>query len=148
MKRRKSDSELFSEIEPLVNGLGLSVVELNSHYAKGSLRIMLVVYGADGVSLDLCTAVYKAVMPRLELLKPERDVYLEVCSPGIGRKLKTVEELSVFKGLKVKILTYSSEEWIEGEIGEAGDESFSLLGLDGAEERAVRFNDIQKAKLY
>lgn len=148
MKKRKVDEELFNELNPIIEGMGFTIVELNSLYAKGTLKLTLVLYRPEGFSIDDCVVVHKTVGSRLEMMKPDRDVYVEIFSPGIGRILKTVEELVIFKGSLVSLLLWNTQTWIEGEIGDIVEENLQLLNQDHTETQLVRLNDIQKVKLY
>ena len=148
MKRMKRDSDVFKLIEPLVIGMGYFVVELNVHFTKGGLRLFLVIHKQEGISTEDCSAVYKTVIARLNLENPGRDVSLEVCSPGISRNLKSVEEFSVFKGKKIRVLLYQGDEWSEGLISDISDDSFILDNVDEASSLTIGFNNIQKAKLF
>lgn len=128
--------------------MGYKLVELNHYYTKGSLRIVLVIYKAEGITISDCASVHKTVVPRVEMLKPGKDIYVEICSPGISRTLKSVEELTIFKGLKLRILEYQKDEWSEGIISEVDDVILTLTEVHDSETVEFRINDIQKAKLF
>ncbi len=132
-------------VEPLVDRLGFSMVELRSGAAREALRVSLVIYRPQGVDLEDCTTVYRAVLSRIEVSENRRDVHLEVSSPGLNRTMKSTDEFGVFLGKGVKILLKTSGEWITGTIHSATDHS---LVLQNAAGRSVyEFKDIAKAQL-
>jgi ribosome maturation factor RimP len=97
------------------------------------------------VSIDDCAEVHRTVLPRLELLLDDRDVALQVASPGIERTMKDPRELEVFAGRGVKILKRDSEDWVAGIVRSADAQRVELKTADGVHEIAL--SDIRKAKL-
>ncbi len=148
MKKRKVAEPLFTEINPILEEMGYVIVELNQLLAKGIVRVTMVLFRQGGFSMDDCVRVHKVIMPRLEVLNPEKEVYLDILSPGVGRTLKTVEELEIFKGSLAKFLIWNTDEWQEGLIGEIQEDSVVLFNQDQSEKTRIRINDIQKAKLF
>lgn len=144
MEQRKKD-ELWDDIEPVVSGLGFSIVELKSRKVRKNFQIHLVIYHPEGVGIEDCSLVYKTLFPRIEILIESRDLNLEVSSPGIERRLKCTEEFEVFKGKGVKILTEGNEEWLSGIIAEPGRETIRIQ--KGNETVDIEYNAIRKAKL-
>ncbi len=132
-------------VEPLVDKLGFSIVELRSGATRQALRVSLVIYRPEGVNLEDCTRVYRAVLPRIEVSENRRDVHLEVSSPGLSRTIRSTDEFEVFRGRGVKILMKSSGEWIAGTIHAATDHSLELQNSGGRFE--YEFEDIAKAQL-
>ncbi|MEW6661209.1 MAG: ribosome maturation factor RimP [Bacillota bacterium] len=120
-------SRIQELVRPVVEEQGYELVDVE--YAKEGKNWFLKLYidQPDGIQLDDCEKVSKAV----DLLLDEHDLiphryYLEVSSPGIERPLKTKKDFERFAGTKVKVNTYSPVE---------GKKNFSglLLGLeDGA----------------
>lgn len=136
---------LTSELEDVVRGLGFEIVELNQSVVKGRTHVHLVVYREEGVNVDHCAEIHKTLAPRLELLLDDRDVALQVASPGIDRVIKNMHEFSVFAGRGVRVLRKSSMEWEAGRIEETDERSVTLR--TGERRITVEFADIQKAKL-
>ncbi len=145
MEQRNRDSSLLNSIEPVVEGLGFSVVEFTARRNRSNLTVNAVIYRESGVNLADCTTVYKTILPRIELLEDSRDVHLEVSSPGISRNIKTTDEFKIFPGRKVKILCKNDSEWIHGIIESVDDNSVNLNIETGTV--SLSFADINKAKL-
>ena len=145
LERKKRDNSLIDSIEPVIEGLGFSLVEFTSYRNRSNLTINTIIYGENGVTIADCSTVFKTIMPRIELLEDSRDINLEVSSPGITRNIKTVDEFEIFLGKKVKILKKNDSEWIHGSIESVSDNSVNLN--NDKQTITVSFEDINKAKL-
>ncbi len=141
----EASSSLFEDLDPLVRGLGYSTVELSSGRRQGAFHIVLVVHGDDGVDIQACAAIHRAIYARLEVLYGDADIQLEVSSPGIYRNFKSPREFAIFAGCGAKVLLEGQNEWRKGTIGTSSDSSVSV-DFDGTDEE-VEFADIRKAKL-
>lgn len=144
MEHGKKD-ELWDDVEPVISGLGFSIVELKSRIVRNNFQVHLVIYHPEGVGVEDCSLVYKTLFPRIEILIENRDINLEVSSPGIERRLKSVEEFAVFKGKGIRILPVDSEEWITGIIEETDLEKVRIK--KGNETVDIEYNAVRKAKL-
>lgn len=136
---------ILSEIEPLLEALGYTVVDLKAKGIKGRLQVHLTVHKPDGITVDDCSEIYKTVYPRLEVVLENDDISLEVASPGIGRVMKDTREYHIFTGRPVSLLFEGESDWIEGEIQEVREDS--LIFVHGDESNTLRFEEIRKAKL-
>lgn len=145
LERKKRDNSLINSIEPVIEGLGFSLVEFTSHRNRSNLTINTIIYSKNGITIADCSTVFKTIMPRIELLEDSRDINLEVSSPGITRNIKTVDEFEIFTGKKVKILKKNDSEWIHGSIESVNDNSVNLN--NDKQTIAVSFENINKAKL-
>jgi ribosome maturation factor RimP len=137
--------ELLEDIEPIVRGLGLRVVELRSRSRSGTLSVYLVVHKPGGVTLDECTTVYRGVYPRLELDRRGADIHLEVSSPGVRRVLKGVQEFGIFVGERASVYHRRTNDWVSGTICNADEHTVCLDTTDGTVD--IDYDDVQKARL-
>lgn len=144
MKWTKDDSTLYRDLDPIVRGMGYSIVELARKETKHGLQVRAVIYHYSGVGVKDCETVYRAIMPRIEMLEETENVNLEVTSPGITRNIKNAVEFSVFIDRPVRILL-ENEEWIEGTIVGANPDTVTLYTEENMMEISVE--DIRKAKL-
>ncbi|MDC7223743.1 MAG: ribosome maturation factor RimP [Spirochaetales bacterium] len=133
------------EILPLFEKMGYSLVELSQSNSRGSLTLHIVIYREEGVSIDDCTQVHRALAPRLEVVLAPADLYIEVSSPGLNRKFKSEREYAAFKGRAVKILRDDQSEWDRGVIAGADDNSVTLVLPEG-DEMKIAFSKIKKGK--
>lgn len=85
----------------LSQGVEFCGVELTRESAGSYLRIYLDKDG--GLTLDDCETYHRAVQPMLE--KYEYD-FLEVCSPGIDRPVKTERDIQKALGTLVEVRLY------------------------------------------
>ena len=140
----ETDKELENIILPLLDGLGLSLVEISIGRHKGDVKINLVLYKEEGVGLDDLTKAQKVLRPRLELEFDREDLSLEISSPGMSRVIKNPREYRIFIGRRIRILL--DEEWIDGTLKGSDDENISIEIEN--EELDIPVKRIRKAKLY
>ncbi len=145
MEQKNRDNSLINEIEPVVEGLGFSLVEFSSHRNRSNLTVNAIIYSKNGVGLEECSRVYKTILPRIELLEDTRNINLEVSSPGLSRNIKSIEEFGIFVGKRVKILKKDESGWIHGRIISVDNNSVKINEDKNA--ITVSFEDINKAKL-
>jgi len=139
------EPELETDVTTIVEELGFRVVEIHSATVKGRRHLDLVIYRPEGVSIDDCAEVHRVVRPRAELVLDNRDVAVQVASPGIDRTFKSNREFSVFVGRGVKVLLRGSNDWIGGVVDSADDRDVMLRS--GDQRQSIAFADIQKARL-
>lgn len=82
----------YRECEPLVTGLGYSIVELQVFKRQETWQVKVVITGANGVGIDNCAKIHRALVTRLEVVLDSQDVYVEVASPGLDRIIKNAAE--------------------------------------------------------
>ncbi|MBR1586251.1 MAG: ribosome maturation factor RimP [Clostridia bacterium] len=89
-----------------------------------------------GITLDDCETYHRAVQPGLESFDYD---FLEVCSPGIDRPLKTKRDVEKSIGLLVEARLYKpvdGKKVIEGLL-KAMDDDHVVLTVGGEEETDV-----------
>ena len=102
----------------------------------------------DGISLDKCTEITKIISPILDIDPPLSGEYiLEVSSPGIDRKLSTINHFKNSIGELVKI-KLSNGEKSKNKIIKVEDSKITLYDKAAKIEKEIEFNDIIKAKTY
>lgn len=153
MEFSKGIKNYYDILDPVIKGLGFSIVELSASEKNDGLYIILVVFSDKGVSIDDCAKVHRLSAARMEVVLGRRDIYLEVSSPGVGRNFKTADEFKVFTGKKIKVLTYDGGRWIAGTLLSAGaDHIFIEVDKDSSNinennKREIAYSDIKKARL-
>jgi ribosome maturation factor RimP len=151
---------LFETLNPVVQGLGMSLVELTLSRHRGSspggrIQVRLVVCksadstgaGKKGwtVGVDDCSRVHRSLLPRLELVFPGQDLYVEVSSPGIDRVVKDGSEFIYYIGRGVKCYRTDISDWTGGILKSTDEKGVVLKGKDGMTE--IAYDVIAKAKL-
>jgi ribosome maturation factor RimP len=141
----KRDEPIYSSLESVVNGLGMSVVEMAVSRHRGSVQANVVVYKKDGVGVADCSRVHRAIEPRLSLAYPDQEIYIETASPGIDRTLKDAAEFDVFAGRGVRCYRTDISDWTAGIVAETSADRVTLRNASGLVE--IPFSVIAKAKL-
>ena len=148
------ESRLFKEVDELLTGLSLKTVEAVDSVNQGTHHMRVVVYKeGNEVNTDDLAAVYNIIYPRYSVIFGDRNLELEVSSPGLQRSFKDVIDFSIFKGKLVRAYSVSFSSYITGKIESADDSSVTLSECqieDSGEKRGVMtllYSDIAKAKL-
>ncbi|MDR2444922.1 MAG: ribosome assembly cofactor RimP [Spirochaetaceae bacterium] len=97
------------------------------------------------VSIDDCALVHRAILPRLELAFPGQDIYIEVSSPGIERRIKDGAEFVHYIGRPVSCYRTDISDWTSGILIGADDTHIVIKGKK--EMISLSYDIIAKAKL-
>lgn len=123
-------------VEPIINDLGLELVLVEFFGARGRSVLRLTIDGPNGVGLDDCERVTRAVDAPLDEADPISGSYtLEVSSPGLDRPLVRRADYERFAGHEVRLQTYAP---IDGRKNWTG----TLVGLDG-DDVLLKVDDTQ-----
>ena len=96
--------ELRQLLEPAIQRLGYEVSDLEAKLGGKDGVIRIFVDHPDGIGLEDCEKVSRAVSALLDVEDPLPGHYnLEVSSPGLDRKLTKVEHFQRFEGDTVKV---------------------------------------------
>ena len=143
-----TEKDVLSVKEPVqavLKGLGFVLIELSVSMHKGSVQIRVVIYNGKPIGTDDCSKVHRAIMPRLELACPQKDIYLEVSSPGTDRLIKDSSEFAHYLGRGVRCYRTDITEWTAGILESAGKEGITI-NKNGV-VCSLLFEIIAKAKL-
>ena len=138
-------ADVRRQLQAVLDGLGLRLVELTVSRHSGSVQIRAVIYNGASVGTDDCSRAHRAITPRLELAFPGQDIYLEVSSPGINRQIKDGAEFACYIGRGVRCYRTDISDWTAGILESAGEKGIVLKTKEGAKE--LNFEIIAKAKL-
>jgi ribosome maturation factor RimP len=98
------EKQLQTALEPHVAALGYEVLEVTFGGEGGRRVLRLTLDGPEGITLDQCAAVSRALGPVLDGIQELPAGYmLEVSSPGINRPLTKLEHYRRFLGETVKL---------------------------------------------
>ncbi len=94
--------------EPLAEELGCWVWDVE-YVKEGARRVLRITIDAEeGIDIDQCEKLHRAIDPLLDAEDPiEETYYLEVCSPGVERDLKTDEHIAACEGWNVEVRLYA-----------------------------------------
>lgn len=148
------NTSLFAEYAPLLEALGVTIVDINRIDRGFSVGVHITIMTKDReVDVSDCSKVYKLVYPRMELQLVERDLELEVSTPGLQRTIKDVYEFTLFVGKRVRVYDLEHNDWVSGLVTSSDDSSVTLStayigdSQEMIETMVVPFARIQKAKL-
>lgn len=98
--------QLVELLQPVVVGLGYELWELEYAPRAGGGLLRLYIDSAQGITLEDCERVSRAVSQTMDAADPIEQAYtLEVSSPGLDRVLRTAEHFARFNGEQVKVET-------------------------------------------
>jgi ribosome maturation factor RimP len=134
----RASDPVFDTLEPVAKGLGMVILELSVFRQKGrggslgSVQIRVTVYKAgENMGVNDCSRFHKAILPRLELAFPGKELFVEVSSPGIGRLIKDGNEMVHFIGRGIKCYRAGQADVKSGDIKSAGENS-TAASADGS----------------
>ena len=137
---------LETDIRKMVESIGLSLYDTAILNENEHTIFRVSVTAPGGVSLDQCVEATHLISPLLDVTPPVGGEYrLEVSSPGIERKLKTLDHFAQSIGEKVALSTIDKQKY-EGEL--LGVENDEILLKTAEGEQRVPFRSISKAKTY
>ena len=97
-------SKVWELCEPIVTSLGLSLWDVRYVKEGAQWYLRIFIDKPDGVSIDDCEKVSRAINDPLDALDPIENAYcLEVCSPGIERELVRDEHFEQFLGADIMV---------------------------------------------
>ena len=132
-----NDNNIIDKIKELALAGGVEIVESSIFHAQGQATVRVIVdYPDGGVTMDVCAGLNKSLNRYLEETSLLGDNFLiEVNSPGLDRKLKTVNDFKRVLGrnimlwLKEKV---DGKDYHEGVVRSV-DENNLVLGLEDKE---------------
>lgn len=138
---------LERDIQKMVESIGLSLYDTAILNENDQTIFRVSVTAPGGVTLDKCVEATHLISPLLDVTPPMGGEYrLEVSSPGIERKLKTLEHFAQSVGEKVVFSTVNKEKF-EGELVSVENEEITVKTKEGT-THSVPFRSISKAKTY
>ncbi len=100
-------------VRPTVEGMGLRLWDVVFEKEGPDWYLRVRIDKADGSTMDTdtCADVSHALDPILDEADPiEQSYYLEVGSPGLGRKLTRPEHYTAVQGQKISVKLYKANE--------------------------------------
>lgn len=131
MKQKKNVAELVRELaEPLAAEFGYLIwdVEYVREGADMILRITIDTDAEEGITIDDCEKMHRAIDPLLDEADPIEESYmLQISSPGVERTLTRPEHYARMAGEDVVLKFYMAVDGSKTMRAE-------LVGLDKAED--------------
>jgi ribosome maturation factor RimP len=142
------DQELEESIALAVKGSGVDLydIQLTKEHKTNILRVYIT--SKDGIDLDKCADVSRLISPLLDVEDPISGKYnLEVSSPGIERKLKSLHHFQCSIGENIKIKEYSTETFKGKLLDVSEDGIITIEDIDNGEVK-IKYDDILAASTY
>ncbi|MBT8101790.1 MAG: ribosome maturation factor RimP [Gammaproteobacteria bacterium] len=141
--------ELAILLEPTVERLGYELADLEVRLSGKSGLVRVFIDKPEGIGLDDCEKVSRAVSALLDVEDPVPGNYeLEVSSPGLDRKLTKVEHFQRFIGHTVKVKTrfpIAGRRRFRGRLLSVDEENI-VVEVDG-ESHSLALTTIDTARL-
>ncbi len=139
---------LESDIKSMVESLELRVYDIATvtEHEETIYRVNIISPTTEGVTMDQVVKVTKMISPLLDVTAPVRGDYrLEVSSPGIERKLKSLMHFECALGEKLRVQT-TEEKKLRGTLKSVEGNKITLDTEEG--EKSFAFGDVIKASTY
>jgi len=133
-------------ILPTVTELGYRIWDVTYSKIGADYHLEITIDSDEGISIDDCEKVHRAIDPILDECDPIEDFYyLEVSSPGIERELRTEEHILACIGEVVEAKLFAAHEGRKSIVGElvAFEDGRVVIDEDGNEVSLARA-DISK----
>lgn len=144
----KKDLEI--KVKDLVESYNFELVELNIK-GKSPAIFEIIIYKKDGVSLDDCTLISRAVDNEKDLDEFfPNDYNIEVASPGLDRKLKTQDDYRRNLENTVEVRLYQKLDNKKEFVGKLIDynQEEVVLELDDGEKLNLPIENISLMRQY
>lgn len=113
MAGNKTEKVVWEMALPVAEELGYELVEVEFVREGPNYYLRLYIDKPGGIIIDDCQAMNDRIEPLLDAADPiSQAYYLEVCSPGLDRPLKTDRDFEKYQGEAVEVNLY---EAIDGE---------------------------------
>lgn len=113
-------------VRPVVEGMGLRLWDVRFEKEGPDWFLRVLIDRDEPLDTDTCEAVSRAIDPVIDAADPiEQSYYMEVGSPGLGRRLTRDEHFAALTGQKVAVRLIRPDEQGRREL--AG----ILLGKEG-----------------
>lgn len=144
---------LESDIKSLVKSVDMELYDISTvHefdetiYRISVLSTQIVEGKRSPVGLDECAELSRMISPLLDVTPPvSGDYRLEVGSPGIERKLKTLKHFTLSIGEKVSLLLNDKTK-LRGTLSKVEDSKI-YVDVEG-EVTTIDYSEVNKAKTY
>lgn len=142
----------YAQASKLTEAMNLHLIYIQVSSSGRSPRVNAVVAkkGNAPLNAEELAEVHRALLLRLEALLKNDDVYMELSSPGLERKIKNAAEFSFYIGREVSLYDKTAGEWKKGRVIRSDSQAVVLSFLDDSgeeKEETYKFSDIAKAKL-
>ncbi len=134
---------------PVVNGAGFELWDVEYVTEAGQKYLRLYLDSPEGVTLDDCETVSRAMDPILDEKDPVPDSYIfEVSSAGCERALKRPSDFERFMGEAVEVKLYSAVDGARQWIGKLTAYEDGDVTIEAGGERRFAKKQIASVRLH
>ncbi len=150
MAAKNTADRVAELVRPAVEALGLELWDVRFLKEGASWYLRVYIDSENGIDINNCTDVSHAIDPIIDEADPiSQAYYLEVCSPGLNRELKTDRHFKAMQGREVLVHTIrpleDGKRDITGVLKERNSDNVVVIA-DGGEIEIARSN-ISKVSL-
>ena len=144
---KKSIKETVREaILSTVTELGYRIWDVTYQKVGADYHLEITIDSDEGINIDDCEKVHRAIDPILDKLDPIEDFYyLEVSSPGVERELKSDEHIELSIGQRVLCKLFTAKDGRKSITGSLVSQDKESVTIDeGGLEVVVLKSEIAK----
>jgi ribosome maturation factor RimP len=122
-------------LEPVVESLGYRIWDIAYVKEGADFYLRITIDRDEGVDIDGCELVHRAIDPVLDEIDPIQDAYyLQVESPGLERELRTPEHFIYCNGEKIVVKLYKAidgQKMLTGVLSTTDGKEITLTNATG-----------------
>ena len=150
-KKTNTEAAVRELIAPIADRLGYALWDVRFVKEGTEHYLRITIDKADGIQIDDCEKMSRAVDPVLDEHDPVPDrYYLEISSVGLDRPLKTEKDFLRFMNKTVEVRLYKAQDGVKefsGELCAYTDGMFTVQCSDGT-RRIVNVRDASLVRPY
>ena len=151
----KNDGKVVTRVREAigetVSSLGFSIWDIEYKKIGADWHLTITIDSEEGVGIDECELVHRAIDPLLDEADPIEDAYyLDVSSPGLERDIRTKEHFLACVGETVQIKLFAPKDRRREFVGVLScNEDASIITITEKNETiSFAFSEISKANVY
>ena len=123
-------------VKPIIENLGYELVDVDYAKSHSGMDLTICIYKPDGIGIDDCEKVSRAIDGPLDELNPTNDMpyNLNVSSPGLDRPIKSQDDARRNLGSNIEVKLFSQKNgkkvWV-GTLAEFDEKSISVETENG-----------------
>lgn len=134
MKKPNIATEVQALLSPVIEGLGYAVWDVQFRKVGADFTLTVTIDSEDGISIDDCEKVHRAIDPLLDEADPIEVAYvLEVSSPGIEREIRTDAHIEACMGEEIDVRLFAPQDGKRAFVGRIAAYEDGKLTLSTAE---------------
>ena len=142
------EKTVWALAQPVVESAGYELWDVEYVTEGGQRYLRLYLDGPEGVDLDACERVSRAMDPILDEADPVPDSYIfEVSSAGCERPLKRPGDFERFLGSLVEVKLYSAQDGAKQWAGKLLAYADGDVTIDAGDERRFTKDQIASVRL-